>query len=297
MASRILVTGATGNVGGRVLNRLYDDARTHDVVVAGVRNSEKGAKLESRGIPTVHLDFDDPASVVAAMQGIDRLFLLTGYSIDMLVQSKIALDAAKRAGVSHVVHLGAGGSDTQPFAHLAWHAYVESYIEARGFGYTHLRPRTYMDNLLRVIRPGSTVIRQFYGMSPVAWIAIDDIAAAAGVALNDPQAHLGKTYELVSEVAPMPQVVATLARETGLPFTYEPMVATRALDVLGKTGMDPAYAKSLAGAIMATAEGRYMPDTRVDGTLEQILGRPPLRWADFAAANRAVFMRAGQPGR
>lgn len=297
MTSRILITGATGNVGSRVLTKLFDDRQTRELVVAAARNPEKRAKLESRGVRTVHFDFDDTASMESAMKGIDRLFLLTGYSVDMLMQSKLVLDAAKAAGVSHVVHLGAGGSDSQPFAHLAWHAYVESYIESRAFGYTHLRPRTYMDNLLRVVRPGSTVIRQFYGMSPVAWIAIDDIAAVSAAALADPARHAGQRYELVGEVATMQDVVSTLSRETGLPFTYEPMDPARALDILGKTGMDPAYAKSLAAAIVATAEGRYMPRTAADDTITRVTGRPPVRWADFAAKHREIFLKAGLPAR
>ena len=95
----------------------------------------------------------------------------------------------------------------------------------------------------------------------------------------------------------MQDVVATLSRETGLSFTYEPMDPARALDILGKTGMEPSYAKSLAGAIVATAEGRYMPQTSANDTIARVTGRPAVQWADFAAKHRETFLKAGLPAR
>ena len=74
----------------------------------------KARPFEQAGVATVRLDLDDEAGMEAALQGIDSAFLLTGYTVDMLRQSKVFLDKAARAGVGHIVHLGACGDDEGP---------------------------------------------------------------------------------------------------------------------------------------------------------------------------------------
>jgi len=257
-----------------------------------MRGEKARERAAAQGIRTVHLDYADPSSVEQAVQGIDRLFLVTGYSVEMLMHSKLVLDAASRAGVRHIVHMGAGGSDAQPFPHLAWHAFVERYIEALGFGYTHLRPRTFMDNLLRVVRPGSAVIRQFFGMSPVAWVAVEDIAAVAEAVLVNPEGHMGRAYEIAGETATMPQVVEALTEVTGIAFRYEAMDPARLQDILAKAGMESCYAASLASAIAAVAGGTFPAAVTGDNPFDVLTGITPTRWRDFAALHRDTFRRA-----
>ena len=293
MSPRILITGATGTVGGALLRALAGAHREGNIaVVAGARSAVKRERLAALGVEVVHLDYEDAASVRAAVAGAKRLFLATGYSVDMLVHSKTVLDAARDAGVEHVVHLGASGSDEQPYAHLIWHAYVERYIEALGFGYTHLQPKTYMRNVLAAVRPGSTVLRQFVGDACVAWIDPDDIAAVAQAALTDPAAHRKATYRLAVEALPMKEVAATIAAVTGIPFTYEARNPADLLAVLLKSGMESAYATSLARAIGAAARGEIPGLSEVNDTVEKVTGRPGTRWIDFAARHRERFLRA-----
>ncbi|MBI0575600.1 NmrA family NAD(P)-binding protein, partial [Pectobacterium parmentieri] len=89
-----------------------------------------------------------------------------GYTVDMLRQSKVFLDEAKNMGIRHIVHLGACGRDDSTVAHWVWHQYIERYIEWSGFSFTHLRPETFMQNLLsydgtKAIKNG--VIQQYTG--------------------------------------------------------------------------------------------------------------------------------------
>lgn len=142
----VLITGATGLIGGQTLQRLLDDPTV--TPVAAVRSAAKAAPFQERGIRTVLLDFDKEDTLLPALQGIDRVFLATGYTVDMLRQSKAFLDAAHHAGVQHVAHLGACGDDNATIGHWAWHQFVERYIEWRGFSFTHLRPECFMQNLL-----------------------------------------------------------------------------------------------------------------------------------------------------
>jgi NAD(P)H dehydrogenase (quinone) len=94
-------------------------------VIPAVRSPKKAAHL---GIPVVYLDLDQVDTIAPALEGIDRLFVVTGYTIDMLRQKDL-LNAAKRAGLKHVVRLGACGNADTRIAHHAWHQFVERYIE------------------------------------------------------------------------------------------------------------------------------------------------------------------------
>ena len=113
MTRKILITGATGQVGSKVIDRLRK--HPHVEVVAAVRSANKAAAFQDSGLATAILDLDDESTHLPALQGVDTLFLLTGYTVDMLRQSKAILDNAATAGVQHVVHLGAcGRDDTTP---------------------------------------------------------------------------------------------------------------------------------------------------------------------------------------
>ncbi len=109
--ARVLVMGATGQVGGAVIPLLSDNPALE--VVAAARNPAKAAKL---GVPAIHLDLDDFTTFAPALEGIDRVFMATGYTVDMLRQSKDLVNCAKRAGVKQIVHLGACGDDDRRVA-------------------------------------------------------------------------------------------------------------------------------------------------------------------------------------
>jgi uncharacterized protein YbjT (DUF2867 family) len=101
----VLVLGATGKVGAETARIL---AESGDIkVVAGVRSPEKAQHLKEKGIEVRHLDLDRQETLAAALEGINRALLLTGYTVDMLMQSKAFLDTAKQTGVKHIVHIGA----------------------------------------------------------------------------------------------------------------------------------------------------------------------------------------------
>jgi NAD(P)H dehydrogenase (quinone) len=123
--AKILVMSATGQVGGALIPLLEQQADLQ--VIAAVRNRAKAARLT---VPTVHLDLDDFASFAPALEGIDQIFMATGYTVDMLRQSKDLVNTAKRAGVKQIVHLGACGDDDTRVAHYGWHQFVERYTES-----------------------------------------------------------------------------------------------------------------------------------------------------------------------
>ncbi|MEM1369122.1 MAG: NAD(P)H-binding protein, partial [Cyanobacteria bacterium P01_H01_bin.15] len=116
---KILVLGATGKVGSETLRQLQLNGDSHPV--AAVRSIAKAQTLEAKGFETVFLDLEQPSTLKPALEGIERALLLTGYTVDMLRQSKRFLDAAKVAGVNHIVHIGASTAPTNEVAHWGWH--------------------------------------------------------------------------------------------------------------------------------------------------------------------------------
>lgn len=283
MARRIVVTGATGTVGGRLMAALASDPAGLDVRGAA-RSAAAAAALEAAGHRAVRLDYDDPATLRPALRGADALFLATGYTVDMVVQSKRLLDAADAEGVRHVVHLGALAPEDTPFAHFAWHQLIERAIAGMGFDWTHLRPNFFMDTVWTGFRQRPDRLVHFVGDRPVSWIAGDDIAAVAAVALRDPQAHAGKVYPLASERLTFAEVAAVLSQVTGRPVAYRPRPAADLPAILARQGMEPVYAASLAAGVAAAERGELPLADAVDDTVRRVTGRAPVGWADFARA-------------
>jgi len=289
---RILVLGATGKVGGAVLRHLA--GRDDTIVRASYRTEGARNGLQGLAQEFVRFDYNAPESHDAALDGVDRLFLLTGYSVDMLHYSKFLIDRAAGAGVAHVVHLGTHAPDDTAFKHHAWHQLVERYIEWRGLGFTHLRPAMFMVNILDYARankdrPG--VLIHYTGTARVAWVDVDDIGAAAAQVLGAPQEHCGRTYFLDSEAISMSEVAAILQAETGQDWRFEHRDAAELTPRLLAAGREATYASSGVAFFQAVAAG-HAPDTdRTHDTLERLIGRAPTGWVDFARRHRAEFLR------
>lgn len=286
MTRRILITGATGTVGGAALRLLAPDASKGEIELLGAARSEASAdKVRRRGFNPVPFDYDDPRTLRPALEGVDALFLITGYTVDMMIHSKRLLDAAKAAGVRHIVHLGALAADDTPHAHFAWHQLVERAIEAMGFSYTHLRPNFFIDTVWSGFRHRPDRVVHFIGDRRVSWVSSDDMAAVAVEALRDPDKHAGKIYPIASEALTMSEVAAILTDVTRGPVAYLPRPAESLLPILLKQGMEPVYAASLAAGI-AEIEAGTMPLTdAVYDTLEAVTGRKPVTWREFATRN------------
>lgn len=290
MARRILVTGATGTVGGATMRLLKADADAGRIDLLGAARNDAGAeKLRRDGFLPIAFDFDAVETLRPALEGVDAVFLLTGYSVDMLVHSKRLLDAARAAGVRHVVHLGALAADDTPYAHFAWHQLIERATEAMGFTWTHLRPNFFIDTVWNgfVKRPDRIV--HFVGGRRVSWISSDDMAAVAAAALRDPDAHAGKIYPLAVEALTFAEVATILSEVTGLPVEYRPRPASELFPIMQRQGAEPLYAASLAEGVAAIERGEMPLYDAVSDTVERITGRAPVGWRAFAEARKHLL--------
>jgi uncharacterized protein YbjT (DUF2867 family) len=286
--SKVLITGATGQVGSKTIEFLLPNKDVE--IVAAVRSPERAAAFIAKGIANVILDLDDESTHLPALQGVDRLFVLTGYTVDMLRQSKALLDNAKQAGVRHVVHLGACGRDDTTVSHWAWHQFVERYIQWLGFSYTHLRPETFMQNLLsyggeKSIKNG--VIQAFVQDARLSWVSVDDVAEVAALALAHPDFHSGKTYRMGYEAASFGELAEMMTAIVGQPFRYEPLAPEVFLEAMRSAGAEMAYMNCVYDHWKRYAAGTIPGADDTFDNFPLITGKQPTKWAEFIESHKA----------
>ena len=285
---KILITGATGQVGSKTIDFLT--ANEEIEVIAAVRSPQKAVPFHAKGISTVLLDFDDESTHRPAFEGINRVLIVTGYTVDMLRQSKALLDTAKKAGVHHVVHLGACGRDDTTVAHWAWHQLVERYIEWSGFSYTHLRPETFMQNLLsyggkKAIEDGT--IHAYVEDARLSWVDVEDVAQVAALALAHPDVHGGQTYRLGYDAKSFGDIAFLMTSIIGKPFRYEPLPPEVFLQAMRDTGAEMAYMSCVYDHYKRYAAGTIPGADDTFDNFPHLTERQPTRWADFIEKHRA----------
>lgn len=290
MKTKILITGATGQVGGKTIECLLANKEIEIDIVAAVRTPEKAAAFTARGMSTVILDLDDDNTLLPALQGIDRLFVVTGYTVDMLRQSKALLDNARKAGVQHVVHLGACGRDDTTVAHWAWHQFVERYIEWAGFSFTHLRPEAFMQNVLsyggeKTIKGG--VIHGYVADARYSWVDIDDVAQVAALALAHPEVHGGQTYRLGYDAVTYTELAKLMTDIVGQPFRYEPLAPEVFLESMRSAGAEMAYMSCVYDHWKRYAAGTIPGADDTFDNFPVITGKQPTLWAEFINRHKA----------
>ncbi|MBV1781038.1 NmrA family NAD(P)-binding protein [Paeniglutamicibacter sp. ABSL32-1] len=207
----VLVIGTTGQVGKLIVEEFDRDLGNVRVRYAA-RKPERVDELRAAGRDAVRLDLDDPRTFAHALYGVDRVYLLTGYTVAMLAQSKTLVDAAVKAGVGHIVHQGVFANWDVTDPHFVWHQMIERYIEGSGLAWTHLHPNVFMDGLASEIATNDGAFSVYWDNRRVGWIAARDIAAVAATVLRQgPSRHGGKEYWLSTEVASGPEVAAILS--------------------------------------------------------------------------------------
>ena len=284
---RILVLGATGKVGREVVRLL---AEANDVqIVVGVRSPEKTQSFQSQGIEVRSLDLDRQETLAPALKNIDRALLLTGYSVDMLKQSKALIDAAKQAGVEHIVHIGASGAASNEVAHWGWHQLIEAYIERQGFSYTHLRPEAYMQNLTAFGWLKDGVITHYIDNARWSWVDCDDVARVVAETLQHPERHANKIYPLGYEAASMQEVADILTTVLGVPFRQVSKPPEVFLETMLQAGADPAYITCVYNQFKLNIANAIPNADATFDNFEAITGHKPTTWRDFAQKHKAEF--------
>ncbi|UOQ69091.1 NmrA family NAD(P)-binding protein [Hymenobacter volaticus] len=289
----VLVLGASGTIGRQVIKDLEGQAVN---VRSTSRKQEVVEQLTHKGKDCKYLDLDDPRTFALALAGVDRVFLLTGYTVAMLTQSKTLVDAAKKAGVQHIVHVGVFAEWDTTDAHFAWHQLIEKYIEASGIAWTHLHPNMFMEVFTGLYIPKNLTYTGYWDDRRIGYISSSDIAAMAAKALVDgPERHGGQHYWLSVETFNGQEIAALLSDVTGLEIKYENKGLAGFKEVIEQivaNGGESWYANANIEFVTQMLDGRMSYMSMVQNDIPYVLGRPAKTLREFLEEHKAAIVES-----
>jgi uncharacterized protein YbjT (DUF2867 family) len=282
----ILITGATGRVGGATLKQL---CKRGVPVRALVRNAEKAALMTGPLVETAVGDLGQPRSLEAALEGVTSALLVSPLDPHQVELQGNFIDAAKRTGRMQVVKIsGLGTALDSSVRSGRWHAQTEKYLEDSGLPFTHLRPPFFMQNLLRfapTIRASGALVGSL-NQGKVAMIDVEDIAAVAVMALTT-SAHVGKAYVLTGpEALSYPDVADRLSRSLGRTVTYKDVPLAVMRERLLASGMPEWHVNVQVDFSTALSAGQASTVTDV---VEAVTANPPRTFDQFIREHIGLF--------
>jgi uncharacterized protein YbjT (DUF2867 family) len=281
----IIVTGATGKLGSRVVERLLEHLPAEQVGVS-VRDPGKAADLAERGVRVRRGDFDDPASLVHAFEGARQVLLvsLDRAGEECVAGHRNAVDAAVKAGVARIVYTSQmGAAHDSAFQPCRDHARTEDLLRESGLPWTSLRNGFYADSALRFLEAARhTGDIALPADGPVAWTGHDDLAQAAAAILTTEEGRFeGPTPPLTGPAALDFDAVAKIAaRATGRSFTRTVVTDAEYREQLLAHGAPAPLADLLLGVFDAARAGEF---TAVGPTLAELTGREPAPFGTLLA--------------
>ena len=279
----ILITGASGNVGKEVLKQIV----TAGARVRAAYQSLDKAPAAGPGVENVALDYNRPETLRAALQGVERVFLVGPPTAQLTALERSAVEVIVSAGAPHLVKLSAMGGRKAIFPGM--HAESEDFIRSSGVPFTFLRPNGFMQNLVNYSANSIQTQNAFYGSEGegrISQIDLRDIAATAVRVLTQ-DGHLGQTYTL-----------------TGPEALTNSEVAEKLSAVLGReihfVNLEP---EQLRGALLAAGLPEWNVDALLDlqrlyrhggaatvtGDVEHLLARKPISFVQFARDHAQAF--------
>lgn len=289
---KVLVIGSTGQVGSQIVDQLNKMSDEVELIVTSRRQSQVD-EWNTQGRKAVYLDLDEPRSFGVALAGVDSVFLLTGYTVDMLVQSKTLVDAAVKASVQHIVHWGVFPNPDVTDAHFVWHQMIETYIAASGLAWTNLHPNYPMENLINVtpIQDGKFPI--YSGNARWGWFALQDGAEVAAVVLRDgPEKHHGKDYWLSTESLSGVEAAEVLTEALRVQISCDVRSADDLEEFLRSGGfeVEPKYAEGVVEGMRQIQDGRMAYLATVRDDVPYVTGRASLTLKEWAIKNRGALL-------
>jgi NAD(P)H dehydrogenase (quinone) len=276
----LLITGASGAYGRAVVDHLLTTGVPPASIVAGARTPTSIDDLAARGVAVRRVDYDEADSVVAALDGVDRVLLVSGNEFGRRVAQHTAVArAAADAGVELLVYTSAPRADATPLGIAQEHAATEAVIGELGVAHTFLRNGWYFENYTTQI-PTYLELGAVYGSAGDGRIsgAARAELAEAGARVLAGDGHEGRTYELGGDQPfTMAQLAAAVADASGRPVSYQDLPVEQFETILVGAGLPEPVAAALAQADDAIAQGALEIDS---GDLSRLLGRPTTTLAD-----------------
>ncbi|EJK5499173.1 SDR family oxidoreductase [Citrobacter freundii] len=275
----IAITGATGQLGQHVIESLLKTVPASQIV-AIVRNPAKATALSQQGITVRQADYSDEAAFTTALQGIDKLLLISSSEVGQRApQHRNVINAAKAAHVKFIAYTSLLHADTSPLGLADEHVASEQMLAESGIAYALLRNGWYTENYL-ASAPAALEHGVFIGAAGEGKIAsatrADYAAAAARVISED--GHAGKTYELAGDAGwTLSQLAAELAKQSGKKVVYQNLSEADFAAALKGVGLPAGLADMLADSDTGASKGGLFDDSH---TLSKLIGRPTTSLAD-----------------
>ncbi|WP_288846498.1 SDR family oxidoreductase [uncultured Citrobacter sp.] len=275
----IAITGATGQLGQHVIESLLKTVPASQIV-AIVRNPAKATGLSQQGITVRQADYSNEAAFTTALQGIDKLLLISSSEVGQRApQHRNVINAAKAAHVKFIAYTSLLHADTSPLGLADEHVATEKMLAESGIAYALLRNGWYTENYL-ASAPAALEHGVFIGAAGEGKIAsatrADYAAAAARVISED--GHAGKTYELAGDAGwTLSQLAAELAKQSGKKVVYQNLSEADFAAALKSVGLPAGLADMLADSDTGASKGGLFDDSH---TLSKLIGRPTTSLAD-----------------
>ncbi len=268
--AKLGVTGASGQLGQLVLNELLEMVEPSEII-ALARDPNDLSDFASKGVEVRRADYDDTASLDAALTGVERLLLISSNAIDKrTAQHRAAIAAAERAGVRYIAYTSTLGAPDSPIELAESHRQTEATLAETGIPHTLLRNGWYNENftagLMEQIEAG--VIPGAQGDGRISSASREDYAIAAAQVLVN--ADGGEVLELAGDASwTMDDFAQEVASQSGKDVTYQEMSQADYAATLEASGMPASFAQTLAQAAHATRTGAL---ENYDKVLNEIIG-------------------------
>lgn len=287
----ILITGATGTIGGHVLRLL---ASRGEPVRAMTRDPANLNPPAGSAIDVVRADFDDPASLARAAAGVRTVFLVTVPGSPTPRHDLAMLEAARSAGVARVVRLSAIGTGDEFGDETvgAWHLLAERAVRASGMAWTLLRPSIFASNFLQFasLINAAAPVPNLTGAGRQGVVDPRDVAAVAVAALTTP-AYAGQVLTPTGpELLSVPDQADLLGRVLGRPVLTVDLPLDVAREQLLASGVDPAAVDAI---ITGVAWARAGHNAILTEDVARVLGRPPTSFETWARDHQDVLRGHG----
>lgn len=278
----IAVTGATGQLGRLVIQALLGRVPA-STITALVRDPAKAEDLAELGVDVRQADYSQPQTLTAALEGVDKLLLISSNELGQRVaQHRAVIDAAKAAGVSLLAYTSVLHADVSRLGLAAEHRDSEQALIASGVPYVLLRNGWYSENYLASV-PSAVEHGALLGSAGdgrISSAARNDYAEAAAVVLSS-EGHANRVYELAGDDSySLGELAALISSKAGKPVVYQNLPQTEFEKILLSVGLPAPLAELLADSDAAAAQGALFDDGR---QLSKLLGRPTVPVAQSLA--------------
>ncbi len=280
-APKLFVTGATGQLGGLVIDALLETVPAQ-AIVAGVRQpaSEAAAALREKGVEVRVADYARPETLASALAGIDRLLLISGNEIGQRPQQhRNVIAAAKAAGVGLIAYTSILHADTSPLFLAKEHRDTEADLAQSGVPFVLLRNGWYTEVYTLRIPPAlkSGTLLGASGEGRISSAARADYARAAATVLAG-DGHAGRIYELAGDQSfTLAEFALAVAEASGVPIVYKNVSQDDLRVAAAAAGVPEVFAMAMADTDAGVAKGALFENGR---HLSRLIGRPTLPFRD-----------------